>query len=165
MLLEHLLVGEEAANDVLDRVGPVDSDDQVFRAPRRQGRIFSRHLTAGGQTMESVDIDRYRIRPDPGDATSVQNGSLAVVDAEAQQFLTAGEEVAHISIGLETDDIVCKQAIEDRVPYSLWQDCPVLRSRPGNVHEVLESHVWNSVANHSRGQIEVVVLEEHQRSS
>src|SRR5579859_958140 len=164
MALEHLLEGEEATNDVLDRVGSVDSDDQFFRAPGRQQRVFSRHIAAGGKPMEGSDIDRHRIRPDPGDATSVQNSPLPVVDPKAEQFLAAGKEVAHISIGLETDDIAGKQAIQGRVPHSLGQDCPILRGRPGNVDEVLESHMWHPLTNHSRGQVEVIVLEEDQGS-
>ncbi len=70
-----------------------------------------------------------------------------MVDGEAEVLLAGHQEVAHVAECLKADDVRTEQPVHDGVADVPRQDRPVLRRRPGDVHEVLNAHVGASLAN------------------
>ena len=87
----------------------------------------------------------------------------AVVDLGAEQLLARAQEVPLPAGGVEADDVVREQALVHRAPQVLRQDVPVVGLRPRNVDEVRHDRVGPALPDQLRGEVQVVVVEEHRR--
>src|SRR5437588_10330146 len=71
MLVEVELEGPKAANDVLGRVGAVDSKDEELRPSRHDLALGGEQVRARRELLERVDVDRARMRGDEDPTTAV----------------------------------------------------------------------------------------------
>ena len=161
--LQHPLVGEEAAHDVLAEVGAVHPQDQLLGPPGLDPMLLVQHAGVHDLLGEARDVDADRVVAHPYRPALVVDGALAEVDAEAQVLLAGEQEVADVTARLEADDVVAQQTVDDLVADRLGQDLPVLGGWPGDVDEVLEPHLGHALAHHPRHQVELIVLDQDER--
>ena len=138
---EELVEGGEAAEDVLGEVGAVDADDQVLAAAGEQLALVVGDLLGRGDAAQALGVDPERVGADPDLAVAVADDLVAVVDLAADQLAAAVEEVVDVGGGVEADDVVAEQAVEDLVAPLARQDPPGVRVRPGDVDEVVEERL------------------------
>ncbi len=178
MLVEQQPEGQEAAHDVLARVGAVDAQDQLARrmldgfvvAEGRQrieerlgqGRRMRLDLLGGENVVERLRIHGDRIVASQHLAPVDLDRELVPVDGQAEQFLTAGDEVAGVALGVERHDVAAEQATQQPFPHVGRKDAPSVRSGPRNVDEVAEHGVGAALPDALGDQVEVVVLDHHQ---
>ena len=161
--LEVELVGAEAAHDVLRRVGPVDAEDQLLRPPLDQLTLGREHRLALRQLLElgRVDGDRMDADERAPPACSAQYSTKS--HSAPRRSPRRAKEVDPPAVGVEPDHVVREEPVVDRGPHPLREHVPVVRLRPRDVDEMREQRVRRTVADESRREIEVVVVEEHRR--
>src|SRR5205807_5375680 len=76
----------------------------------------------------------------------------------------AGEqEVADVATGLEADDVVAENPLDDGIAHPARKDLPVLRRGPGDMDELLQAGVGDGLTHHRGNAVQLVVLDQHQR--
>jgi len=70
------------------------------------------------------------------DAASIINPS------PFNEGLTAMEEVMHIPYRLKANNVIGAKTLTYRLPHGERKEPPVVRSRPGDVVEVLKEDIW-----------------------
>ena len=116
-----------------------------------------------GEARGTGDVDRDRVGARVDDPAVDQDRALALVDREAQVLLTRHQEVAHVEARLKADDVAPEQADDDRIAHLARQHLPVLRRRPGDVHEVLDYRAVQLLADQLRHEVELVVVDHDER--
>jgi hypothetical protein len=162
MRVQEPLIAEEAADDVLREIHAVDAVDQLLWSPSQDLPLRPLHGRTGCGAFELPNINRDRVAPDPDGAAAVEGGLLAKVDGQPHVLLAGQQEVAHIRVGLQTDDVGREQAIHDLLAHVARQHLPVLRSRPWNMDEVLKDRIGKLATDESGNQVKVVIVREDQ---
>ena len=165
MLLEQQLEGEKPADDVLRRVRAVHPQDEAAAVPP-YGRVevadVPGHLVGGSQGVHGVHVDGDGIRAGVDLASLVRHRHRGEVDRQPQQLLGAQQEVAREPLGVESDDVVAEQAVEQTVAHSGRKDAPGVGAGPGNVDEMRDDGVGTRPAHLLGDEVEVVVVQHHQ---
>ena len=83
------------------------------------------------------------------------------VDVEVQQVAAALEEVAPVGLGVEADDVVGEQPVEELLADLVRQHAPGIRLGPRDVDEVMQEHVGPNASQQGRQRVQVVVVDHH----
>ena len=135
------------------------------RTTRRSGR--SRRRAACRSTTTGVVRERIELARIDGDRTShglrhvariVDRGAVQVGADHGRSCL--GEQPPP-ALGVKADEIVRQQPVVHRPAHVRRQHAPAVEAHPGDVHEVRKSRVRAALANESRREVQVVVVEEH----
>src|SRR5207302_5607957 len=113
---------QEATHDVLRRIGAVDADDQVLRAPVPQLSLLDHDAMRVSEARRRSDIDRDGVVARIDHPTVDQHRALALVDRKTRVFFASHQEVTYVEAGLKADDVAAKQPIEDRVAHLARKD-------------------------------------------
>ncbi len=168
VIIEQLLEGKKAADDVLRWVGAVDPHDQlrvVGDQPLFEVVEAVSHRLTRGRFDERGDVDGDRIGPSCHGAWSDLDRHSVEIDRQTEQLLRAEEEVAREAFGVERHDVVAEQAVQQPLADVGRQHPPGVGSRPRNVHEMREDDVGAALPDHVGDQVEVVVVQHHERAS
>jgi hypothetical protein len=116
VILEKELVGAEAADDVLRRVGPVDADDQLLGTDRHKFRLIREDLLALSQVGELPSIDRDGSAVHAHGAALVLDTTCAEVALRGEHVLAAPQEVPPPALGVEADEVIGQKSFVQRAP-------------------------------------------------
>ena len=164
VLVEVELERAEPAHDVLRRIRAIDADDQLLGPVRHERALRREHGFALRERVELAHVDGDRVRGDANLPRSVVDGAALVVARRAHEVLAAAQEAAAPALRVEPDDVVREDSLVDLLTDLEREHVPVVRLRPRNVHEVLQRRVGPCVADVSRREVQVVVVEEHRRT-
>ncbi len=163
---EQVLEGEEAAHDVLRRVGPVDPDDELpvpaeVLLLQLGGELP--HSLAPRKLLERLDVDRDRVRPRVHRPVAHLHAHPAQVDRQLEDLLCAEQEVAREPVGVERHHVVPEQPEQQAVAHVGGKHPPAVGTRPRDVHEVGEHHVGAALPDALSHEVVVVVVQEDER--
>ena len=161
VLLEEQVECREPAQDVLGEVGAVDAEDQVLAAAAQDLALVLVDGRALRRLAEGLGRDRQRVGADPHLAVLEADDAGLLVDLEIKQVAAAEQEVAPVGAGVERDDVVGQDPLEDVLAQIAWQDTPGVGLGPRDVDEVVQEHVRPRVADELGRGVEVVVVEHH----
>ena len=82
---------------------------------------------------------------------------------QVEQVGHARQEVAGEALGVEGDHVAAEQAVEQRVAQRRRQHPPGVSRRPRDVHEVADDGVGAGPSYQVSDEVEVVVLQQHDR--
>ena len=169
MAVQERLECEEPAERVLRGLDPVGAHDHPRVAGPPQARLEPleaiRHPVGSSEPGEAVGIDRDRIRRDADPPVAPADRATVAVDPGVAHEARHGvEEVVGVAVGLEADDVAAEQPLTDRAADALGQHLPDARRRPRDVVEVEDRGVRPQLTKLRGGQVQVVVLEEHDRA-
>ena len=167
--VQQLLEGEEAAERVLRRFDAVGAHDHPRVAGPLETSLETRlpvgHALGPGEPGKAVGIDRDRIRRDADPPVAPADRAPVTVDpGVAHEARDGVQELVGVAVGLEADDVAAQQPLADRAADALGQHLPDARRRPRDVVEVEDRGVGPQLTNERGGQVQVVVLEEHDRA-
>ena len=120
-------------------------------------------LKARREVVELRRVDRDRVTRCEQPAAVVLRRRVDEVALRLDDVLAGAEKVATPALGVETDHVVGEQAVMERDANRGRQDPPVVRLRPGDVHEVRERRLRTARADEARRQVEVVVVKADSR--
>ncbi|CAB5030308.1 unannotated protein [freshwater metagenome] len=163
VLVEEEVEGCEAAQNILRKVGAVNSQDQVLAAAALQLGLQLQRSRRVADLFRRGSVDRQRVCADPYLAPAVVNDASLKIDLKVEQVAAALDEVAAICLSVETDDVVGQQARVELIADLGWQHTPCVRLWPWDVNEVVEEHVRARGADNPRKRVEVVVMDHHDR--
>src|SRR5260221_2756989 len=153
--LQHALDGEEALQDSLGVVEPVDADaddgvrrEPVFRAyvgPALRDRFL--HGLGGERPF-----DRYRIATHGGLVAAVGHRISFPVDACLDVAVDRVDEVVAVELGVESENAAPEETVDQLL--APGADAEGLRVRPGNVPERDDGRRRDALADHARQQRE-----------
>ena len=141
MVFQQPLIRQEASDQVLGGIGPVHSNDQLFRTPDRHLGFELADRRRFAELPHRVHVDGDRVRPNPNHPTSAEDGSLSLDDAQSHQLDATSQEVVHVEAGLETDDVIGQEALENPLPHRCGEHLHVSRFGPWNMDEVLHRSI------------------------
>ncbi len=81
------------------------------------------------------------------------------------KLLRAQQEVAGEAFGVERHHVVAEQAVEQPLAHVGWQHPPRIGSGPRDVHEMREDDVGAALPDQFGDEIEVVIVQHHQRTA
>ncbi len=166
--VEQLFVGQEAPQRILGRLDPVGSDDQAWVAralqpfPEAVNPLLDRARAC--EPLQPVGVDRDRVGPDRDPAITPAHGPAVGVHAcLAHRAGDRVQEVRGVAIGLEPHEVALQQPLADRAPQGGRQHLPLAGRGPRDVVEVGDRGLGQGPPDRPRGQVQVVVLEQHDR--
>src|SRR5680860_109233 len=161
VLLEEQVEGGEAAEHVLRQVGPVHAQDQVLAPAAQHPALVLVHGGALGVLAERLGRDRERVGAHPHLATVHSDHAGALVHLQVEQLAAAEQEVAPVGMGVERDDVVGQDSLEEVLAHVAGQHAPGVWLGPRDVDEVVQEHVRPRLADVLGRRVEVVVVEHH----
>ena len=93
MLLKEHVEGLEAPQDVLGKVGAIDTHDERVTAVSLQLSFAGLDLRSGGKALEVVDVDGNGVPPDRDLAAVDEHAHVSEADLPVEQLLTSQQEV------------------------------------------------------------------------
>src|SRR5262249_24448261 len=112
--VEEALEAEQALDDPLRVVEPVDADQDDLRAqPLAQVGRTAAHGRVGGLRGERGRIDTDAVRRDADRSPREPHGRGVSLDRELEEPAHAVGEVAHVVLGLQPDDVRAEQPLEE----------------------------------------------------
>jgi hypothetical protein len=90
-----------------------------------------------------------------------RGGALGEVARGTGEVARGTEEVQPPALRVKPDHVVREQALVDLAPDRPGKHVPVVGLRPGDVDEVREQRLGGLLPNEARGEVELVVVEEH----
>ncbi len=162
MVGQELLVGRQAADDVLRQLGPVDAHDELAVAhPLAEGGHVRLDVGLQRAGPERVAVDAEGVHADVGGPALVGDGALDAVDLGAEQGLTAVHERRGPARGQEAGVVGAEDAGQQLGGDVVRQQREVLRGSPRGVGEVGDAQVGPFDPEHRGGEGQVVVLDHH----
>jgi len=124
MVVEQGAEGEEAADDVLARVGAIHPQDELSAVALKRPREIRGVLLRGRRGRDPVQgrrVDRNRVVPHLHGPAVDGHGQRVEIGGQVEQVLATADEVAGESQRLEPHHVVAEQATQQRVAHGRWQ--------------------------------------------
>ncbi len=165
MLVEQRAEREEAAHDVLARIGAVHPQDELA-VPVEEG--VTQHGDMRGDLFGAQDriergrVHRDRVVPGPDRPIADCDQQIVEVDVQAEQFLRAQDEVTGVTPGVKADDVTAQQPAQQPLPDAGGQHAPLVRAWPRDVDEVGEHDVRAQFPDPFGNQVKMVILQQNE---
>ena len=159
VLGEHLLVGAEAANDVLVGFSPVYADDVGFAGFCLQAGFVVEGARRFGDALHFVDVDGSGVDFHVAEmAVQLDHFGYPTHLGLGNELLHRVEEAAAVLRRLEANDVARAQGLADPAHDVAGNYAPVNGGGPGDVNVVLDYRLGQLVAHNLRQQVEVVIV-------
>ncbi len=158
-LLQQAIDGVQPPRDALGVVEPVDPQhDGAATGIGADGLGARDHVGAVGQGVEALGVDAHRVNPQPRDPRPQRDA--VVVSRQPEHLGDRGREVVAVLGDVEADQIGAQHALQDRG--APGQDAEDLGRRKRDVQEEADAGLGQLLADHGRGQGQLVVVDPDQ---